>query len=140
MKIDITEVESVLLQNKIDQPKVQAIIHDLEQVVQELKNDKDDTDLPKVKWEHIIVLNDKEGLLKGKEIAGWVVQQKEGDDAGTILSRLEDAAKEQNEAAKRKKNRIDGLVGLFESLKPKFLKGKNVRIKTKDLTRVIITN
>ena len=85
-------------------------------------------------------MNDKECYLKDKEIAGWVVQQEENADAGLIVGKLKDAAKSQNETAKRKKNAITDLVGLFESLKSKFAKEKKVRIKTKELTRVLITN
>jgi len=137
MKIDIQEVEGVLLQNKVDQAKVQAVIKDLNEIIEELKNDKDIT--PKQKYEYVIILNDKDGCLKGKEIAGWVVQQEENADAGLILSKLKDAAKTQNEAAKRKKNMITDLTALFESLKSKFTKEKKIKIKTKDLTRVIVT-
>lgn len=154
MKVAIEEVESVLLQKKIEPQKVAEIIRELEGIVEELsestQEDLVDPDgLPsdsgsnvgtKQKWEHVIILHDKEGYLKNKEIAGWVVQQQENSDAGTILTRLQDAAVNQNEAAKRKKNRIVDFVGLFESLKSKFTKDKKVKIKTKDLTRVLITN
>jgi chromosome condensin MukBEF complex kleisin-like MukF subunit len=137
-KIAIDEVEAILLENKIDKNKVQSIIQDLEKVVEELKNDKEVT--PKSKWEHVIVLYDKDGVLKDKEIAGWVVQQKEGEDVGTILSKLSDAAKAQNEVTKKKKNIIDDIVGLFEHLKSKWAKEKNLRVKTKELTRVLVTD
>ena len=96
--------------------------------------------MPKVKFEHVIILNDKEGYLKDKEIAGWVVQQEENADAGLVLSKLKDAAKDQNETAKKKSNQITTLEELFDGLKAKWLKSKNIKIKTKDLTRVIITN
>lgn len=135
MKIDISEVESVLLKKKV--ADVPAIVKALEEIVKELKNDPKE----KVKWEHVIVLYDKDDVLKDKEIAGWVVQQHESADAGLILSKLSSAAKNQNEAAKRKKNVITNLVELFENLKPKWVvKDKNIRIKTKELTRVVITN
>jgi hypothetical protein len=140
MNVSIEEVEAKLLEKKIDQIKVQEIVKELEEVVQELKEERAAEKGPKQKWEYVIVLNDDEGLLTGKEIAGWVVQQKEGEDAGAVVAKLCDAARSQNEAAKRKKNTITGLVGLFESLKSKFAKEKNIRVKTKDLTRVLITD
>jgi hypothetical protein len=139
-KISIEEVEAVLLEKKFDPNKVAEIIKELEEVAEEIKNDNAAVAGPKQKWEFVIVLNDKEGYLKDKEIAGWVVQQEADADANLILSKLKDAAKAQNEAAKRKKNVISNLVDLFEGLKAKFTKEKKVRIKTKELTRVLITD
>lgn len=140
MKVSLENVEAILLERKVEPIKVQEIIKDLEKAAEEEKEDRIATADPKSKWEYVIVLNDKDGLLKDKEIAGWVVQQKEGQDAGLVLSKLSDAAKTQNESAKRKKSMISDLVGLFESLKPKFTKEKGVRVKTKELTRVIVTD
>jgi len=154
MKIEIEKIKTAMKENNIDQPTIDAVIEKLEadaaleeaqqpEEVDENSTPDDldnDADLPKVKYEYVIILNDKEGHLKDKEIAGWVVQQEENADAGLILSKLKDAAKEQNETAKRKKNSITTLVDLFDGLKSKFLKSKNLKIKTKDLTRVIISN
>jgi hypothetical protein len=138
-KIAIDEVESVLLQQKVDPAKVNQIVKDLEKIVEELTEDRKANAEERQKWEHVIVLNDKEGLLKGKEIAGWVVQQPEGEDANLIIAKIEKAAKTQNEASKRKKNCINTLTEIFEGLKAKFLE-KKIRIKTKELTRVLIIN
>lgn len=140
MKIAIDEVEGVLLQQKVDPSKVNQIVKDLEKIVEELTEERKANAGERQKWEYVIVLNDKEGVLKGKEIAGWVVQQHEGEDAGTVVARLESGAKAQSEAAKRKKNALTTLVEIFEGLKAKFLKEKKVRIKTKELTRVLIVN
>jgi 5,10-methenyltetrahydromethanopterin hydrogenase len=140
MKVDLEEVESMLLQKQIDPIKVQQIVTELEKVAEELKEERKAEAGPKQKWEFVIVLDDKEELLKGKEIAGWVVQQPSGDDANLILSKLADAAKNQNEVTKKKANKITDLTSLFEHLKSKFTKEKKVRIKTKELTRVLVTN
>jgi hypothetical protein len=140
MKVSLENVEAILLEKKIDPPKVKEIIKDLEQAAADEKEERQAEVGQKAKWEHVIVLHDKDGLLKDKEIAGWVVQQKDGQDAGLVLSKLADAAKNQNEAAKRKKNMITDLVSLFDGLKSKWTKEKGVRIKTKELTRVIITD
>lgn len=154
MKIEIEKIRTAMEENNIDQPTIDAVIEKLEaeaaleeaqqpEEVEEdpaLDADVDPDDLPKVKYEYVIILNDKDGHLKDKEIAGWVVQQEENADAGLILSKMKDATKEQNETAKRKKNTITTLVDMFDGLKSKFLKSKNIKIKTKDLTRVIISN
>ena len=140
MKIDIEEVESALLEKKFDPVKVSEVIKTLEKVAEEIKADNKANAMPKQNWEHIIILNDKDGLLKNKEMSGWVVQQEAEADAGLVLSKLIDAAKTQNEAAKRKKNVIKDFVALFESLKPKVAKEKKVRVKTKELVRVLLTD
>jgi len=140
MKVSIEEVEAKLLENKVEAAKVQTILRQLQEVVEELKAEKEENALPKTKWEYVIVLNDKEGYLTGKEIAGWVVQQETDADAGLVLGKLQEAAKVQNEGQKRKRNYITDLTSLFEYLKPKFLKEKKVRVKTKELTRVLVTN
>ena len=153
MNIPIEEVEATLLEKHFDPVKVQEVIRDLEKIAEELAAEKEPAEvvdqdglpadvgadgLPKIKWEYVIVLNDKENYLKDKEIAGWVVQQEENADAGLVLSKLTDAAKDQNESAKRKKNALGTLEDIFDGLKTKFIKPKKIRIKTKDLTRVII--
>jgi hypothetical protein len=139
MKVSIEEVESTLLENKIVPEKVKSIIKQLEEVVEELKDDADKS--PKQKWENVIIILDKTGELKDKELAGWVVNQHENADAGLVLAKLSGAAKNQNEAAKRKKNVITNMTELFENLKPKNLvKSRGVRIKTKELTRVVVTD
>jgi hypothetical protein len=139
-KISIEEVEAKMLELKIDPIKVNQVVMELEKVVEEISEERKAEAGPKAKWEFVIVLNDKEGHLKGKEIAGWVVQKPLEDDANLILSKLADAAKSQNEVTKKKANKITDLVSLFEHLKSKFTKEKNVRVKTKELTRVIITD
>lgn len=140
-KIAIEEVESLLLEKKFDPAKVTEIVRELEKVAEEIKEDNKANAAPKQKWEYVIVLHDKEGFLKDKEIAGWVVQQEADADAGTVLSKLIDAAKTQNTSGKRKKRSvITNFVELFESLKAKFAKEKKLRVKTKELTRVLLTD
>lgn len=139
MKLSIEEIGNILTQNKVEPEKVQSIIKDCEKVAEEIKADKDPTS--KSKYEFVIILNDKENVLAGKEIAGWVVQQEITEDAGIIITKLESAATNQNEASKQKKTRIQGgLVNIFSHLKSKFLKEKKLKIKTKDLTRVIVVH
>jgi len=155
MKIDLDKIKSTIIENGVEEDVAEAIITQLEaeatleetvevEEVEEEPTNEDLTDgeenLPKVKYEYVLVLNDKDGHLKDKEIAGWVVQQEENADAGLIVSKISDAVKDQNAGMKRKRNNITDLVSAFEYLKPKFLKSKKLKIKTKDLTRVIISN
>lgn len=139
MKVSLENVESILLERKIEPPKVQEILRDLKQAAEEEAADKETSDGPKPKWEHVVVLNDPEGKIKD-DFTAWVVTQQEGQDTGLVIGKLQDAAKVQNEAAKRKKNVISSFGELFDSLKSKFLKEKGLKIKTKEPVRVLVVN
>jgi len=160
-KISIEEVEAVLLQKKIEPTKVAEIIRELEEIVGEvaadaakeaesvtgsevesdgLPADPGADETPKEKMEYLIVLNDPDNVLDGVELMGWVVQQKEGEDAGTVLTRLCDAAKDQNEGAKRKKSTLTTMLQVFEGLKSKYLKSRKLRVKTKEAVRVLVSD
>jgi len=140
MKIDLIEVEAKLLENHVEANKVQTIIRQLTEVVEEIQTERQAEAGPKQKWEHVIILNDPNNILNGQEIAGWVVQQEADADPALVFGKIRDAVITQNETAKRKRNYITDVTSAFEYLKPKFLKEKKVRIKTKELTRVLITN
>jgi hypothetical protein len=136
-KISIEEVESTLLRQKIEPAKVSDILKDLRQVMEELEADKEK--LPKEKWEYVIVLNDPSNELAGKELSGFVVQKKEADIADLVLTKIAEAAGQQNEYATKKKTLITSVRDMFAAVKPKFLKEKGIRIKTKEAVRVLIT-
>ena len=154
MKIELEKIESAMSENGIDEAVIEAVITQLksemaeEELQPEVENETptnedltdNSEDLPKTKWEYVVVLADKEGYLKDKEIAAWIVQQEENADAGLIISRISDAVKDQNAGAKRKKHSMTNLTEAFESLKSKWLTPKKVKIKTKDLTRCIISD
>lgn len=139
MKISLEQVEATLLERKIEPPKVKEILRDLVKAAEEDAADNAAVAGPKAKWEHIIVLNDPDKKIVD-EFTGWVVVQEEGQDTATILSKLIDAAKTQNDAAKRKKSLITGFGELFQVLKSKFLKEKKLKIKTKEAVRVLTVN
>ena len=139
MKVDIENVEAILLERKIDPPKVQEIIKDLAKAAEEEKEERKAEAGPKAKWEYLIVIDDPEGKIKD-EVVGWVIQQREGQDSGLALSKLADAAKSQNDSAKRKKNVIKCFAELFENIKSKFTKEKGMHVKTKEPVRVFTIN
>lgn len=137
-KISLEQVEATLLERKIDAIKVHEIIKDLEQSIEEDKADRlSDTDPKPPKWEFLIVVDDPDKKLAGTDFVGWCVTHKEGTDAGLVLSKLVDAAKTQNEGGRKKKLLIKGFTDLFDALKPKSLKEKGIRIKTKHPVRIL---
>lgn len=139
MKISIDQIEATLLERKIDPTKVKEIIRELTQAANEEAEERRENAGPKQKWEHIIIISDPERKLD-ENFTGWVVQQKEGGDAGEIISKLTDAAKNQNEMAKRKNTLIKTFGEIFESLKSKWIKEEGLRIKTKEPVRILTIN
>lgn len=138
-KISLEQVEATLLERKIDQPTVSAILKDLIQAIEEEKEDITNEKGIPLKNEFLIVLNDPEGKIKD-EFSGWVITQSEGMDSSLALSKLTDAVRNQNEVTKKKKNIIKSFSELFHGLKPKSLKEKGLKIKTKSAVRVITVN
>jgi predicted glycosyltransferase len=139
MKVELENVEAILLERKMEPVKVQEIVKELMQAAEDEKADAKNESGPKPKWEHVIVVNDPDNKL-GTEFTGWVVIQQEGQDTGLVLSKLRDACKEANESCRKKKNIIQNFGELFQSLKPKFLKEKGLKIKTKEAVRVLTVN
>lgn len=141
-KIAIEEVQSVLEQHKVKDTA--AIIKDLEQILEELKAEKEIEKENKPKYEYIVVLHEPSGKLIADKIdeivSAFVIQQEEGEDSGLALSKIVDAAKTQNENAKSKKTRLENIREIFDGLKPKFLKEKKIKIKTKESVRVVLTD
>lgn len=141
-KIALEEVQGVLEQHNVKDTA--AIMKDLEQILAELQAEKEAEKEEKVPYETLVVVHDPSGKLVADKmdevISAFVVQQEEGQDAGTILSRIADAAKNQNEAAKRRKSRLQNMREIFDGLKSKYLKEKKVKIKTKEPVRVLLTN
>ena len=139
MKVSLEQIEATLLERKIEPPKVQEILKDLQEAIEEEKADREANKVPKAKWEYLIVINDPEKKL-GTEFTGWVVKKLEGQDSGLVLGKLTDAAKTQNESSKRKKSLITGFGELFSAIKTKFLKEKGLKVCTKEAVRVIGVN
>jgi hypothetical protein len=117
---------------------VSAVVREINEVIEEEKNSR--VAVPKQKNEFLIVLSDPQNELQGKDFTGWVVQMKQGDDAGLVLDKIKAAAHDTNAAKKRKKNMITTLADAFYGIKRAFLKPKNVLIKTKEPVRVLITD
>jgi len=140
-KVALEEVEAKLLENKVEPAKVQKIISDLNEVIEELKAER--VGGTKQKWEHVVIIHEPSGKLIAEKMdevmSAFVVQIEEGESPAQVFTKLREAASEQNEQAKRKKSRLDTLRDIFSGLKPKFLKSKKMKIKTKEAVRVLLT-
>lgn len=141
-KIALKEVQGVLEQHNVKDAA--SIMKDLEQILAELEAEREANKEDKPAYETVVVVHDPSGKLIADKmdevISAFVVQQEEGQDAGLIMSKIADAAKAQNEDAKRKKSRLQNLRDIFDGLKSKYLKEKKIKIKTKEPVRVLLTD
>lgn len=138
-KISLEEIEHTLSNQKLDKTIITKVITELTKKIEELKEDREPA--PKTKNEFVIVLSDPAEELKGKEFVGWLVSKPTGDDSGLILDKIRTAARETDEAKRRKKNtKMTTFADAFAGIKRKFIKDKNILIKTKESCRVLITN
>jgi hypothetical protein len=139
-KVSIEDVLEGLKQAKVPAKEVGATLDYLKKVVQEEQAQKDAEKLPTQKNEYGVILFDADGVVAGKEFSAAVYQIPQGDDHGLVLGKISQAAREQVAAAKRKKYPINTMGEATSSIKRKFIKDKNVNLKTKNPVRVLISD
>ena len=137
MKVNLEQIQTTLEDNKIEKAKIAAIIKDLEQAAEEEKEERAASKLPTRKWEYLVLFNGLGENINVDDLSAYVLTTEEGSDQGMAIQKLRDAAKEQNESAKRKKSVLQNFGDIFDGLKNKFLKDKGVKIKTKSPVRVM---
>lgn len=129
MKLDIQELPKLLQAQNIEQEKIKQIILAAENLAATIKEEnKVESDEPKKKNEFLVVMYKTDieqahlGIIDSP--LAYVVTQKEGEDAGLVLGRLSDAAREFNGTKKGKKRPILSFGDLFSSIKRKFVKNQ----------------
>ena len=140
MKFTIEEIETALAKNKVDDKTVVKVLKELEEVAEEEKAHA--VTLPKAKNEFVVILNvggDAPTLIN-KEFTAYVIQQKVGEDAGQILSKIREATQEFKQARKRNKSVINTLGEALRVVKRIFFKSRQLNVKTKDPVRVLISD
>ncbi len=142
MKISLEEVQEALETSKLEPTKVNEVIKKLAQLVEEKKEEKDETKLPRQKNEFLIVLDSSvtEDLKGRNDLTGWVVQIPTGQDAGLTLDKLQIAATDfNNNTRKGKKSPLKKWGDIFAYIARKFTKKVGVQIKTKHSVRVLVS-
>lgn len=142
MKLSLEEIQSVLSVKVKDPTVVDSVLKDLEKIVEEKKEEKEDAKVPKLKNEFAIVIIDEAGEYKDKSLTGYVVKYKQGGDTGAILSKLSEASRAFNDTKKGKKAPLTSISEIFAYLKPKFIKMVfgDIKIQTKEPVRIIVSN
>lgn len=140
MKLSLEDIQSALAEAKIPDTQQNLVIDHLQEVIRELEAEKIATKLPSQKNEFGVIIYDKDNVLKGNDFTATVYTIPQGEDHGQVLRKISEAARDQNEAAKRKKTLIESLGEACESLKRKFIKAKNVNLKSKVPVRVLVSD
>ena len=139
MKIPFDEIEAIIRES-LEPSKAQEILKKIEIVSEELKNDG--PKLPKKKNQFAIIALDLEGRIPDDlELTGLIIKMPETEDVGLTLTKISEAAREQN-AAKKKRGKMD-IASVSEAayaVKRKWLKEKNIAILTREPVRIIKSN
>lgn len=140
IKVSIDDITAALADSGIPKDSQQKVLTYLKSVVEEEQAQKEAEKLPKQKNEFGVIIFDAEGHLKGKEFTASVYQIPQGEDHNLVLGKISQAARDQNAASKRKKWHFDSLGSAIQGIKRKFIKDKNVNLKTKNPVRVIVSD
>jgi hypothetical protein len=137
-KISLETLSEVLQEEGVEQPKQIKILDHLKEILKAEQEKKEDNKTPKSKNEFGVVLFAPE--LVGKEYTACIYQVKDGFDHGTVLTKISEAARNQNNNKKSKKNVIQSIGEAFQNLNRKWIKEKQINFKTKESVRVLITD
>jgi hypothetical protein len=137
MKID--DVVTAMKEEKLSEPTIQKVVAKLKALQEESKEERAGN---KVKHKFIIVICDKDKQFVGLEkVGGFVVQMNEQDNSDLLLDQISTAVKSYNTTTRNGRKRPIKTFGqAMESLPRKFSKAVGVLPKTKELTRVIVTD
>ncbi len=138
MKLDISDIQQALKEAQIAPEQQQKVISHLEDVIKELEENKQENAAPKQKYEFGVILYAPE--LIGKEYTASVYQVPQNSNHNEVLAKISEAVRTSNEKSKKKKNIIETIGDAFGHLKRKFIKEKNINLKTKQVVTVLISN
>lgn len=129
-RIDIETLKFILQRNEPDARKVAEIMQEIEL---ELKAEEEERALrpPPVKKQFAMLVSDPDGILKEKDLVGWIAQIPEDDDIATTASRIHSAAYEYNATPKGIRMQVETIGEACEVIPAKLFKEQNIWIKSK---------
>lgn len=138
MNIPIDEVvESLKRVAHLDPKIIIAIENDLEQKAKEVKEEKAAEKGPRQKSQHVVVLLDPEGHVKG-DVTAFIFKQPRENDAGQTIKKAHEAIYAFNRRPKAKGTPITNF-GNIGDVKTKFLKEVGLQRVNKEACRVLVT-
>ena len=142
MSIAIDELMDLLFEAELDTEKREKVLKLAKELEEEKKAERIENKLPKPKHQLVTVLKiphntPHEAIMEDNTVA-HIFQIPEDSDPDELIPNILQAAAAHNEITKKKKNRVESFDDVTH-IKRKFLKEKNIMLKTKvDWSRVII--
>jgi hypothetical protein len=130
-KVDIELVQKVLKDNGVEVRLAASILNQIREAAAE---DAVEREKP-AKKQHLVLVSEPEGGLP-KDLVGWVVQILEDDDPREVAEKIADTASTFNSSPKGQRLPLTSFGDACQSLPAKFLKEKNVWMKTREPVRV----
>jgi hypothetical protein len=138
-KIDVDTLKFILQRNETDIRKINDIMADIQMELQAEEEERANRP-PAVKKQFSIVLADDEGILKDKDLVGWVVQIPEEDSVTVAPERIIRAAYEFNTTPKGRRMPVETIGEACEIVTAKCFKEQNIWVKTKIPVLAVATN
>ena len=136
-KIDLEVVKRILKRADLEGSVMNEILGELQSAVEDATSDADEPKAAPEKKQFIIVVADNDGLLKDKELVGWVVQLPEEDDMTSVSEKLLKTAKAFNLSKKGRKQPVETLGELCEYVPARIFKEQKLSLKTKTPVLVV---
>jgi len=135
-KVDLELVKIVMQRNELDIRTIARILEDLNL---EIANQIDEDKPPPVKKKFSILVSDPKGVLKNKDLVGWVVQIPEGDSPYIVEKRLLKAAYAFNQTPKGRSMPVKSIGEVCEHVSARIFKEEQVWVKTKEPVMITCT-
>jgi len=141
-KVNIENVELALSENQVDPAKIKQILADLQKAIEDEKALRKQTQTSKeVKIKYVVANSDIPEDTPITETPVFVVEALDSVPHHSVVDAMIAGAKEANvKCRKLKKNPIKTVFEIAESCPPKFLKEKGIRVITKEMPQVLLTD
>lgn len=137
MKIPIELVVASLKKYEVDASTTKKIIEDLQI---EAQPDPTEEKSPTVKKQWVILVSDKDGILKDKDLVGWVLQIEESESVATTQDRIFRSAYDYNASKRGQQFPVSSIGEALEVVPAKFCKEHNLWIKSHTPVLVLKTD
>jgi len=140
-KIDLEEVEQLLLRNNVPEATVVKVLTDAAAILKEEKEERQKEKVPGEKFGHVVVISDPENKIpRDVEFTAFVVKHRMDVDLATIPEKLQLVARDSNSTKKNSKNPVRTVGELFHWVKRRFWKSYAIYGITKDPVRVFLSS
>ena len=130
MKFATEDIVEALKETQINPDDIDAVLHKLEEIADEIKKEKDSNRTPRQK-KKLVLLNPKDTA------SYYVIQAVQDDDCSNVESNLKKAIGDYNQRAKRKKVEITNNTEAIEFIPNKILKDNGIVVKAKEPCQIV---